>query len=554
MKTWNITKPDIIIHNAYLHTVDKDDSILEAIAITNNKILAVGSNEEIMTLADTDTKLIDAKKNSVIPGIIDTHNHTWGSGEFLEGVVLFGVSSMEELRTAIANKLKDMKEGEWLECGCWIETQFKENRMPTKYDIDEVSPNNPVMVDRILEVTVVNSYVLELAGITKETPDPKDGKIYRDPITGEPNGILHGTARGLISGLKENSFGINRLSIDLADMKKIEENIIRTSKEYIKYGITSVVEPGVSPVVMRSYQNLRKNNELIIRTNLMPIWHGYITNDDVDYLNKKVDHYGIYTGFGDEWLSIGALKAAIDGGLTSRTALKSWLYKGETEKQDVPVFLDLNKLDETIKRAHDAGWSVGTHVMGDIAIEKIVDAIYKAYKQNPVKRRHSIIHAYYPTEDSLKKMAEAGIIAALQPSFIYNEADGYGDLLPEDKINSYMPMRKYLNYGVIIVSGTDMPSAHYNPFWNMYSAVVRKGLLGFQLGTEESITIEEMLRTMTINGAYYTEEDDIKGSLEPGKLADIAILDRCLANVTDEEIKDINVDYTILDGNIIFSK
>lgn len=553
MKKWSIFKPELIIYNAYLHTVDKNDSISEAVAISKNKIIAVGSNKEIMEMTTEDTLLIDAKMKSVIPGIIDSHNHTWEAGQLMKGIVTLGIPSIKKLKEIISERVKDMKDGEWLHGGCWIETQFEENRMPTKYDLDEVAPNNPVVLDRIFSTVVANSNALKIAGITKDTKDPVGGEIGRDR-NGEPNGLLFRTAKSLVKKCSSTSFSVDQFCLDQKQIKKIEDAITLASKDYIKYGITSIVEPGVTPAIVRAYQNLRKKGELIIRHNLMPNWHGFVANEVEDFYDNMVGQYGLYTGFGDEWLSIGALKMAVDGGLTSKTALKSWPYKGEELQSEIPLRCNVDNLKEWVRKAHNAGWSVGIHVMGDIAIQKAVDAMYDAYKENPVIRRHSIIHAYYPTDESLEKMAEAGIIAALQPAFIYNEADGYDELLPEDKIETYMPMRKYIEAGVTIASGTDMPSAHHNPFWNIYSAISRKGMQGFQLGTTESITIDEMLRTMTINSAYLIEEDSIKGSIEPGKLADIVILDRCLANIEEEEIKDIEVEFTILDGEIVYIK
>jgi len=216
--------------------------------------------------------------------------------------------------------------------------------------------------------------------------------------------------------------------------------------------------------------------------------------------------------------------------------------------------LDLDKLDGWVKTAHDAGWSVGIHVMGDTAIEKAVNAMYQAHSANPQDRRHQVIHAYYPSLDSLDKMKLAKMVAAVQPAFIYGEADGYPQLLPEDKQESFLPLRTYLDNGVIVASSSDAPSAHFNPFWGMYSAVTRKGMQGYQLGTKEAITPTEMLRTMTINGAYMTEDDHLKGSLEPGKVADLVGLDRNLSETPDEALKDITVEKTMIDGKFVYEK
>jgi len=519
MKIWKGYSPTIIIYNAAVHTVDKNDNIVDAIAIAGNKIMATGSNEDILTLANESTLKIDAQGGSVIPGIIDSHNHMWEAGILMSGIVTLGIDSIEKVKEMIKEKLDKMQPGQWLQGGSWIETQFKENRMPNKWDLDEVSPNNPVVLERIFSTCVANSMALKIAGITKDTPDPKGGVIDRDSRTGEPTGILQRTAKQLVRNVIDTPFGGDSFELD----PRLETAILTAMDDYLTYGITSVVEPGVSPALMKAYQNIKNRGQLKIRTNLMPNWHGFAINEDENFSDRFIREYGIYSG-------------------------------NEDKPREAPLRLELSKLDNWVKEAHDAGWSVGIHVMGDIAIQKAVDAMYKAYLTNPVKRRHQVIHAYYPTEDSLMKMAQIGVIAALQPAFIYNEADGYASLLPKDKIESFLPMKTYIESGVTVATSTDMPSAHVNPFWGLYSAMTRKGIQGGQLGTKECITLHEGIRSMTLNGAYMTEEEEIKGSLELGKLADLVILDRNLMKINIDSIKDIQVIRTIVDGETVYQQ
>jgi predicted amidohydrolase YtcJ len=549
-------KPDVIYFNGEIHTVNCENSIEQAVALNKNYILAVGNNDEILALADKDTFLYDLKGRALIPGIIDSHNHAWEAGLLMDGIIVFGISSIEELKKRISERLKTMSPTEWLQGGSWIETQFVENRMPNKWDLDEVSPNNPVVLERIFGTCVVNSLALKLAGITKDTPNPEGGEIERDPETGEPNGILHRSAILMVRKIMPGPFGSDAFGASQGDpsIEVLEMSIKTAMNEYVKYGITGVVEPGVSPAICRAYQNLRNKDLLKFRVGLMPNWYGFTLKQEMDKMGRLIDDFGIYSGFGDGWLRLIGLKMAIDGGLTSKTALKSWPYLGEETPRKVSLRLDLSKLKGWVKQAHNAGWNVAIHVMGDIAIEEAVNAIYEAYKEKPVKLRHQIVHAYYPTEDSLKKMKEAGILVSVQPSFTYGEADGYDELLPKDKQESFLPMKTYLESGIVEAISTDMPCAHVNPFWGLYSAVTRKGMRGYQLGTKECVTITEALRMMTINGAYMTGEEEIKGSIEPGKLADMVVLDRGLIGLCDEDIKNISVDRTILNGKVVYNK
>jgi predicted amidohydrolase YtcJ len=312
-----------------------------------------------------------------------------------------------------------------------------------------------------------------------------------------------------------------------------------------------------SPELCRTYQKLRDQGKLLMRVNLMPNWHGFALAQEMEHMERLIEEMGFYTGFGDEWLSLGALKMAIDGGLTSRTAYKSFPYVDEATPRhvaDLPIRLSLDHLDDWVKQAHDNGWSVGIHVVGDVAQDLAVDAIFRAYMDNPVRRRHQIIHGYYANPTTLRKMNDAAIIAALQPAFIYGEADGYNDLLHREHQESFMPLRSYMNAGVRVAMSTDMPSAHHNPFWGMYSAVTRKGMLGHQLGRMEAVTVAEALRMMTINSAYLSGEDKIKGSLEPGKLADLAVLDADLNDIEPEALRNVRVDLTMIDGQVVYER
>ncbi len=552
MKKWNPTSPSYIFHNAAVHTVDEKDTIAQAAAVAESRILAVGDNESILALADKKTRVFDLESRSLIPGLIDAHCHPVSAGLYFQTLFIYGMSSIAELQAAVAEKVKDLPPGAWLEGGSWIESQYAEKRMPTRWDLDPVSLDHPVVLERVFSCCVANSKALEMAGLTRDTPDPEGGEIGRDSATGELNGLLHRTAKALIRKAMPTGDGAGEPS----EKKEgsIQRSVRRAMEEFVRYGITGLVEAGVTPLTRRAYQNMFKNQELLLRVNLMPQWHGFNVVRNMEVQARLVEDSGFVTGFGNEWLRLGGLKMAIDGGLTSKTALKSWAYLGDDTTGDPSLLLDLDKLNGYVKKAHDAGWSVGIHVMGDIAMDRAVEAVYQAHQANPAPRRHQIIHAYYPTGESLAKIQAADMTVVLQPSFIYGEADGYPDLLPWDKQESFLPMRTYFDRGIRVISSSDVPSAHHNPFQGFYAAVTRKGMHGHQLGTKEAITVPEMLRTMTVNPAYLTEEDHIKGSIEPGKLADLAILDRNLLETPAENLKDIRVEKTMIDGRFVYER
>jgi len=550
------TIPDYIFYNGSVHSVNSNNDIYQAIAVKENKVMALGDNVDILALAEESTTRIDLDGNSLIPGIIDGHNHIWESGLMYDGIIIFGLTNFEELQKSIDKKTKEVGKGVWIQGGSYIESQFSEGVAPDRFVLDTVSPNNPVVLERIFGASAVNSLALEAAGITKDTPDPERGHIVKDPVSGEPTGILEGNAVLLVREVMPGPFGSDDFGAGTGEpsIPVLKESIETAIDKYLEYGITSVTEPGVSLAVCKAYHDLYDENKLKCRVDLMPNWHGFTLLQNEKELNELIDKLQFKSGFGNEWIRYTALKMAIDGGLTSGTALKSWPYKNEDKLRSFKLRLDLDKLDDYVKRAHDNGWNVGIHVMGDIAIDKAVNAIYKAVKANPRRHRHYIIHAYYPTGEVLRKMNEVGIMASVQGSFIYGEADGYDNLLPKDKQESFLPLRSYVDAGVICSLSTDMPCADVNPFWSMYSAITRKGMRGYRLGTRECISTDEALRMMTYNGAILNGEEDYKGSLEPNKVADLAILDRNLISIDTEQIKDITVVATMLDGDIVYKR
>lgn len=553
---YNTIKADTIFYNGTVYSVNGNDDIFQAIAIKGDKILATGTNEEIKALAGSETHVIDLVGKSIIPGINDAHNHAWEAGLMYAGLVLFGIDSIKKLLEKVAEKVKVASKGEWIQGGSWIESQFTENRAPNRFDLDEVAPNNAVVLERIFGACTVNSKALELAGITRDTQNPYKGIIEKDEKTGEPTGVLHGNAVLLVRRVMPGPFGSDEFGGGTGEpsVEILEKAIKLALSHYKKYGITGIAEPGVSTAVCKAYHNLLRKGELSCRISLLPNWHGFTLHQDEAQLDKLIDNYNFTSGYGNEWIRYNALKMAIDGGLTSGTALKSWPYKGEEQLRKFDLRLDLDKLEGYIKKAHDSGWDIGIHVMGDVAIERAVDAIYKAVKKNPRDHRHHIIHAYYPTEEVLKKMREAKILASVQASFIYGEADGYDAILTKEKQEEFLPLKSYMEAGVTASLSTDMPCADVNPFWNLYSAVTRKGMRGFCLGEKECITVPQAIKMMTYNGACQSGEEHIKGSLEAGKLADMVLLDRDLTAAKPEELREIEVEVTILAGETIYKK
>ena len=321
------------------------------------------------------------------------------------------------------------------------------------------------------------------------------------------------------------------------------------------FGITSVVEPGLRPEEIRAFFSFYQDGELSIRVNLMPSWHGFYDDEEEEFLDFRAKEPGICSGLGDEWLRIGGLKMAIDGGTTPHTAYMYEPYEGESEVVNYNR-LGLDDLYRYFRAAQELGWDVGIHCCGDAAQDMAVDAFAQVARAAPRSdARHNIIHAYFPTPRALDQMAEYDVAAVLQPTFIYWEGDLLFRDVGERRAQNYKPARTYLDRGIVVTSSSDVTSTvSANPFVALYALVTRKNKIGQDIAPHEAISREEALRTYTEAGAWLTREEQLKGTIEVGKLADMAVLDRDYFAVPDEEIKDVQVDMTIVGGDVVWER
>jgi predicted amidohydrolase YtcJ len=464
-------------------------------------------------------------------------------GTKLSQIRLDECRSAQELMEAVRQRARDAAPGEWIVGQGWNEGNFPGGRLPTRHDIDPATSQHPVVLMRFFNTDVVNSYALRLAGVTRHTPDPEGGRIERD-ADGEPNGLLRASAKTLVRRL-----------IPKPTEEQVKQSLRLACAEMHRFGITSVVEPGLYPEEMRAYQSFYRDGELSVRVNLMPNWHGFRDDEDESQLDYRARELGLYSGFGDERLRIGALKMAIDGGTSAHTAYMYEPYEGDTE---LVAFnrLPLEALERYFRAAQELGWDVGIHCCGDHAQDMAVDAFARVAQELPrADARHSIIHAYFPTPRALEQMAQHHIAAVIQPTFIYWEGDLIFRDVGERRARNYKPARTYLDRGIVVTASSDVTSTvSPNPFVALYALVTRKNNLGHAIAPQEAISRAEALRAYTAAGAWLTREEALKGTLELGKLADMAVLDRDYFSVPDEEIKEIQVELTLLGGEIVYQK
>ena len=533
--------PDLILSNGRFYTLDAASTVAQAVAIKDGRIVAVGGDAAVRDLAGPATQQLEVNGRSVIPGIFDSHNHLMAVGAKLSVIRLDECQSLEEMMELVRQRAKNTPPGEWIIGQGWNEGKFADRRLPTCHDIDPATSEHPVILMRFFNTDVINSYALRLTGVTRDTPDPEGGRIGHDP-DGEPNGLLRAGAKMLARRL------LPKPTVD--DMK---DHLRLACAEVNRYGITSVNEPGLLPQEIRTYQSFYHDGELSVRVSLMPSWHGFNNDETETVLEDRVKDSAVISGLGNEWLRIGAQKMLIDGGTTPHTAFMYEPYVGDSKLVAFNL-IPQDKLRRHFHTAQEMGWDVGIHCCGDHAQDMAVDTLAEVVREIPrPDARHSIIHGYFPTSRALDQMAECNLATVVQPTFIYWEGNQIFRDVGETRALNYKPVRKYLDHGIVVMSSSDVPSTvSANPFVALYTLVTRKNNLGREVALQEAVTREEALRTYTTNGTWLTREECLKGSIESGKVADLVILDRDYFSVPDEEIKDIQVEQTMVAGNFVW--
>lgn len=532
--------PDLILTNGNVYTLDDGNPAGQAIAIKDGNILTVGSNQQIQALFSEHTVARDLNGKTVIPGLFDSHAHLWEVGLKLTQIRLDECRSPEEMMELVREKAQSVPAGTWIIGQGWNEANFDVERLPTSADIDPATDQHPVLLMRFFNMDVANSVALQMAGITRHTSDPPSGKIEKD-AQGEPNGILRASAKQLVRDL-----------LPQPSEAEFHDAFRLACQHFNRYGITSTIEPGLRPYLIKAYQSFYKTGDLTVRTNLMPSWHGFYDDEAPDFLDSKLA-MGLSTGLGDEWLRMGGLKMAIDGGTSSRTAYMYEPFEGEDKVINYNR-LDLEALYRYFRKAQERGWDVGIHTCGDRAMDMAVDMFAKVARDVPWSdARHNIIHAYFPSDRAIEQMAQYQIGAVIQPTFIYWEGDMIFRDVGQQRALNYKPMRKLLDAGVPVAANSDVPStASINPFVALYALVTRRNNLGNLVAADQAVTREEALRAYTLGGTWLTREEVVKGSLEQGKVADLVVLDRDYFTVANEEIKNVEVVATMVGGEFVY--
>lgn len=518
---------DLVLVNGNIITMNSKRLKVQAVAIKSGKFVAVGSNKQMLSYVGENTKKVDLAGKTVVPGFIDAHVHGASLGRVISQINLRNTKSLKEIQRKVEQRVKSAQRGEWIVGRGWDQDKLAERRYPSRFDLDQVAPDNPVFLLRVCgHLGVANSRAMKLAGITKHTKPPEGGCIDRDPETGEPTGILRENALNLIYDILPEPSEKNLTGTCLlACQRMVEEGI--TTAHWI---ISSVDE-------LRVLQDLKKRDRLPLRVYILI---------PVEYLDYLVE-LGLSTGFGDDRVKIGSVKILADGSLGARTAALKQPYNDAANTKGMLLYLQ-KQLEKLVKKAHEANLQLAIHVIGDRAVEVVLKILEKVLRETPKENhRHRLEHVSVLNPMLIRKMKEMGVVASVQPHFIVSDV-WIVDRLGKARARWTYAFKSLAKEGVVTMGGSDAPVEPVSPILGLYAAVARKTF------SEEQLTVDEALRLYTVNAAYGAFEEDVKGSIAPGKLADLVVLSRDPYKTASEQIKDIKVEMTIVGGNIIYTR
>jgi predicted amidohydrolase YtcJ len=526
---------DLLLVNGRVLTMDPANPEVTAVAIRGGKIAAVGTDAEAREAAGAKAETIDLMGRTATPGLNDAHAHPMSTGFALADLNLASPPnrSISDLIELVAAETKRKAPGTWIVGRGYDQARLDEQRHPARQDIDAVAPKHPVLLVRACHhIAVANSRALAQAGITAATPDPDGGTIDRDEH-GEPTGVLRETAMEVVRAL------IGKPTVD-----QMSEALILGGNAFLASGVTSTVEAGIfRPEEMHAYQRLRRQGKMPVRTYLMMIID--------DMLDSLIDS-GIQTGLGDEWLRIGPAKLFSDGSIGGRTARMRRPYEGQAENVGLWM-LPPDDLKAKVKRAHSAGFQVGIHAIGDAAIELVLDAYEEAMTSDPrPDPRHRIEHCSIVDEGLIERIAKLGVIPIPGTSFLHAFRDAYVQNLGMERLRYTYGMASYARHGIIAAASTDSPVVPTSATIGLQTMMTRLDSKGNAVWPEEAISLDDALRAYTVNGAHASFEENIKGSLKPGMLGDVTVFETDLRSVHAEQMGQVQIDYTIIEGNVAF--
>jgi predicted amidohydrolase YtcJ len=557
--------PDLVYHGGTVFTATESFDIAEAVAVRDGRIVAVGSSREILAMATDDTRRIDLQGRMMLPGFFDNHVHAGGGGgalmEWKGGWIdevpdwLRDVTTNDDLYSAIRARSAELPAGEWIR-GSLSREVWPNQTLPTRWDLDAAAPDRPVYLTRGPHTSIMNSPVLEMAGITSETHFIGGGEVGKDD-RGEPDGRLYDAARRLVADIlppeRDARSGPGGPSFD-----QQVENLRSRMLEFAGMGITSVNVASVRPNQFRLFQATyeRYGEELPRATIQLRLSPGYDTWDDLEegvrVSIEEMESLGVVTGFGDDRLRVGAIKMSIDGGLSAPVFWSLEPYENRPDFQGV-IRIPAEAFYPVARRAHELGWQLGIHTMGDGAVVMVVDELERILAESPRDdHRHYLHHvSVKPPQETIEKMARLKIGVASQPVFTVGLGSFAVEALAGEREATMNPTKSLLDAGIWVSWGSD--GAPHGPRVALWTGITRKGWDDAVYGAEEAVSREEAIRLHTWAPAYQTFSEDVKGTIEPGKYADFVILGGDILTMEADDIRYVPIVSTIVGGKEIWA-
>jgi predicted amidohydrolase YtcJ len=529
---------ELIFTGGQIHTVNARNDIFEAIAVGGGRILAVGSNADIRTLAGPGTREFVLHGRSLLPGFIDAHCHLTGLGMGMVSIDCKapGMQSIEALQRAVHERVATQPPGTWIRGRGYDQTRLRERRHPNRDDWDAVAPAHPVVFTRTCgHIASVNSTALQIAGITDQTPDPSGGRYDRDQ--GRNLGVAYETAQTPLQ------------MAALPTAAEFRVALVRAADAYLAAGCTSIHDAGglVGPA-FGPCQDLVDAGRLKLRI------YAFATVNSLQHPVLGVLGVGMRSRFGDERLRLGAFKVMTDGSSSGPTAATREPYTSNGQDYGI-LYWDQEGLDDLLGRAHRQGFQCTVHAVGDRAIDQTLNAMARAQREYPRQGlRHRIEHCAICPPDLRDRVRAQGIVPAMQPAFFWEFGDGYIQNYGRDRADTMFPAKSLIAAGVTVAGSSDAPVTHHAPLFGIEQALTRRTMAGDICGPDERVDLTTAIRMHTINGAFASFEEGVKGSLEVGKAADLVLLAEDLSRVPVERLHDVGVAMTVVGGEVVYER
>ena len=544
--TPHVLAADLLLINGRVLTMDARDAVAQAVAVRDGKIVAVGPTREIEPLAGASTRVIDLDGRTALPGLTDCHVHLASDSSRAVDAVecrdLYdaGIDSVAAIVSRIRQWAGSTPPGHWIIArgSPLADCRLAERRLPTRAELDAAAPANPTYISFGAHVVIANTLALRERGITRDTPDPQGGAVMKDPATGDPTGELRERAQFLVKR-KEGAI----------DPEVLAERIALELETCSHRGVTSIHDIVITREEVQAYQLLARAGRLPVRVHML------IRVIESSFSRESLLDLGLVHGLGSDWLQIGGIKMSIDGGFTGRNAAFREPLAGAGGQHLGLIRIDQRELDETVDLYHALGMRICTHAIGDIAMDMILDAYEKALDKRPrPDHRHRVEHMgnWMMTPERVARAKRLGILPIANPPFLFFLGDPVVEMLERRVTEQGFPFRTLWNAGFALSFGSDAPGYYpVDPLRDLGTAVAHQTLSGQRVSASEVLTRREALRSQTINAAYTSFQERTLGSIEVGKLADIAVLGDDPLTFAPERFQELPVDITIAGGKIV---